>query len=113
MNFDAQDIIDVNAELLEEAAALTEPEFAVLLVVATWGRGADPSLIKGLEPYRCGLGFNGSVVARVPREQALAWLPESLREQVEVWDPKEVLPVCSTVFKQWWAEPWPLSVKDV
>lgn len=104
MNFDARDIIEVNQLLLEEAAARLEPEEAVLLSVATWGRGADPKLLAALQPYRVGLGFNGSVVARIPRQLAEEMLPPAVCEQL---GQGEGLPVCGAVFKDWLVEFWP------
>lgn len=106
MNFDARDIIEVNQALLEEAAARTEPTPAVLVSVATWGRGADPLLLAALQPYRLGLGFNGSVVARLPRELAVDILPPAVRDQLQAADPDQ-LPVCGGVFKDWLVEFWP------
>ena len=66
MDFDPRDLIEANLSLLQEAASLAEPSPALLMTVATWGRGADPDLLQALQPYRHGLGFNGSLVARVP-----------------------------------------------
>lgn len=104
MNFDARDIIEVNQLLLEEAAARPEPTPAVLISVATWGRGADPQLLAALQPYRVGLGFNGSVVARVPRAVAEEILPDGVVEQLPQG---EGIPVCGGVFKDWLVEFWP------
>ncbi len=104
MNFDARDIIEVNQLLLEEAAARQDPSPAVLVAVATWGRGADPALLQALQPYRVGLGFNGSVVARLPREMAAGLLPETVTAQL---DSAPGLPVCGGVFKDWLVEHWP------
>lgn len=103
MNFDARDIIEVNQLLLEEAASRAEPTPAVLVSVATWGRGADPALLQALQPYRVGLGFNGSVVARLPRELARELLPEGVVAQ---FDGAPGLPVCGGVFKDWLVEHW-------
>jgi hypothetical protein len=104
MNFDARDIIEVNQALLEQAAALAEPAPAVLVSVATWGRGADPQLLEALQPYRVGLGFNGSVVARLPRALAEEIMPQAVREQLSQG---EGTPVCGGVFKDWLVEFWP------
>ena len=103
MNFDARDIIEVNMALLQEAAARTEPDPAVLISLATWGRGADPQLLQALQPYRVGLGFNGSVVARVPRAEAEQLLPQSVLDQLAGGTG---LPVCGGVFKDWLVEFW-------
>ena len=70
MNFDPRDLLDANYQLLQEAGKLAEPSPALLMTVATWGRGADPNLLQALQPYRHGLGFNGSIVARVPKNLA-------------------------------------------
>lgn len=103
MNFDARDIIEVNQLLLEEAAARPEPTPAVLVSLATWGRGADPQLLQALQPYRVGLGYNGSVVARLPLELAKELLPTAVVEQL---DSASGLPVCGGVFKDWLVEHW-------
>jgi hypothetical protein len=108
MNFDARDIIEVNQALLEQAAAQSEPSPAVLISVATWGRGADPALLAALQPYRVGLGFNGSVVARVPRALAEEVLPPDVKAQWESCEPTAI-PVCGGVFKDWLVEFWPLA----
>ena len=102
MNFDPKDLIDSNLSLLHEAAELREPNPALLMTIATWGRGADPELLQALQPYRHGLGYNGSIVARVPRELALEWIPEKAREEVRSKQLKisEYL-VFSGVFKDW------------
>jgi hypothetical protein len=105
MNFDARDIIEVNQSLLEEAAALAEPAPAVLVSVATWGRGADPKLLAALQPYRLGLGFNGSVVARLPRALAEEILPATVADQIRGAEDNG-LPVCGGVFKDWRVEFW-------
>jgi hypothetical protein len=104
MSFDARDIIEVNQALLQQAAALPEPSPAVLVSVATWGRGADPKLLAALEPYRVGLGFNGSVVARLPRLTAEEILPAEVREQLPAVPHQ--LAVCGGVFKDWLVEIW-------
>lgn len=109
MSFDARDIIEVNQILLEEAAALAEPSPAVLVSVATWGRGADPKLLASLEPYRVGLGFNGSVVARLPRSLAQQILPASVQDRL-VCEPTQI-PVCGAVLKDWSVEFWPLPTR--
>lgn len=103
MNFDARDLIEVNMALLGEAAARPEPDPAVLVCLATWGRGADPQLLQALQPYRVGLGFNGSVVARVPRTEAEQLLPQSVKDQLSEGSG---LPVCGGVFKDWLVEFW-------
>ena len=102
MNFDPKDLIDSNWALLQEAATLKEPEEALLMTVATWGRGADPELLKALQPYRHGLGYNGSIVARVPRELALQWIPEKAREEIySDSSTHSQMVVFSGVFKDW------------
>ena len=104
MNFDPRDLIDSNLSLLHEAAGShKEKEPFLLMTVATWGRGADPQLLQALQPYRHGLGYNGSVVARVPLTVAREWLePEVLREV----DGATNSPVIySAVFKDWVVEP--------
>ena len=103
MNFDARDLIEVNKALLLEAAGVPGPDPAVLVCLATWGRGADPQLLQALQPYRVGLGFNGSVVARVPRAVAEQLLPESVKDQL---CKGTGLPVCAGVFKDWLVEVW-------
>ncbi len=107
MNFDARDILDVNRSLLQLAAAQAEPDPAILVSVATWGRGADPALIAALQPYRVGLGFNGSVVARLPRAQASEILPKEAIKALSEHGDTELLPVCGGVFKDWFVELWP------
>ena len=105
MNFDARDLMEVNQQLLEEAVGLSEPTPAVVVCLATWGRGADPKLLAELQPYRVGLGFNGSVVARVPRSFAESVLPA---EVVSQWQASvaESTPVCAEVFRDWLVESW-------
>ncbi|MFA5504698.1 MAG: hypothetical protein WC314_19355 [Vulcanimicrobiota bacterium] len=103
MDFDPRDLIEANLALLQEAAALAEPTPALLMTVATWGRGADPAQLKALQPYRHGLGFNGSVVARVPLEQARDWIPEDAFLQLQAEADKTL--VYSAVFKDWVLEP--------
>ncbi len=70
MSFDAREMIDVNLPLMKEAAKAEGEETPLVVSVATWGRGIRQELLQALEPYRHGLGFNGSVVARVPRQLA-------------------------------------------
>jgi hypothetical protein len=105
MDFDPQDLIDANLSLLTEAANLQEPEQALLMTVATWGRGADPEQLKALQPFRHGLGFNGSVVARVPMDWAAEWIPEVAFHQVQAAEFRPV--VYSAVFKDWFVGPLP------
>jgi hypothetical protein len=100
MNFDPRDLIDANLPLLQEAAKLQSPEVAVLMTVATWGRGADPDLLRALQPYRHGLGFNGSIVARVPRELAFQWLPVEAQHELDGSKEGGTL-VYGAVFKDW------------
>lgn len=107
MNFDAQDILEVNRALLKLAAAQAEPDPAILVSVATWGRGANPELIKALQPYRVGLGFNGSVVARLPRAEASEILPKEALQALSEYQDSAGLPVCGGVFKDWFVEIWP------
>lgn len=102
MDFDPRDLIEANMSLLQEAASLDHPHPALLMTVATWGRGADPELLQALQPYRHGLGFNGSVVARVPLEQAREWIPEEASAQISKSDGKPT--VYSAVFKDWAVE---------
>jgi hypothetical protein len=99
MDFDPQDLIDANLALLQEAAQLDGPEPALLMTVATWGRGADPELLKALQAYRHGLGFNGSVVARVPLEVAKEWISDAAYREVRSLEPGPA--VYSAVFKDW------------
>lgn len=103
MNFDARDLIEANMALLQEAASRPEPDPAVLVCLATWGRGADPTLLQALQPYRVGLGFNGSVVARVPRAEAERLLPSEVLDRLSG---QAGLPVCGGVFKDWLVELW-------
>ena len=56
MNFDAQDILEVNRALLKLAAAQAEPDPAILVSVATWGRGANPEIDKSLTALPGGVG---------------------------------------------------------
>lgn len=105
MNFDSRDIIEVNQALLEEAAALSQPTPAVLVSLATWGRGADPQLLAALQPFRVGLGFNGSVVARLPLRLAEQLLPSEVASQIS--SGAEGVAVCGGVFKDWTVEFWP------
>ena len=105
MDFDPQDLIDANLSLLKEAARLTEPCPALLMTVATWGRGADPEQLQALQPFRHGLGFNGSVVARVPLDWARDWIPAEAFSKVE--QEKTEMPVYSAVFKDWFVGPLP------
>lgn len=100
MNFDPRDLIEANMTLLREANSLERPTPALLMTVATWGRGADPELLLELQPYRHGLGFNGSVVARVPKEVALQWIPEEAAQQID-WESSCVY---GAVFKDWVVE---------
>lgn len=99
MNFDPRDLIDANLALLQEASRLDQPEPAVLLTVATWGRGADPNLLQALQPYRHGLGFNGSIVARVPVDFAREWLPSEAHSELDKGTGGT--PVYGAVFKDW------------
>ena len=109
MEFDAGDLLDANLVLIKEALAKSEPSPAVVVCLATWGRGADPELLGRLQPYRHGLGFNGSVVARVPRDKALEWLPEKVVEELAQRSGPHSVPVCSGVFKDWLTELGPLE----
>ena len=99
MNFDPLDLVEANLALLQEAARLPQPSPALLMTIATWGRGADPEMLRALQPYRHGLGFNGSIVARVPEALALQWLPEKARLEYESGDGASR--VYSAVFKDW------------
>ncbi len=105
MNFDARDLLEVNQQLLEEAVALADPTPAVVVCLATWGRGADPKLLNELQPFRVGLGFNGSVVARVPRDFAETVLPSEIVSQWPATE-SEQTPVCAEVFRDWLVEAW-------
>ena len=105
MNFDARDLIEANQSLLEEALKRPEPSPAVVVCLATWGRGADPKLLADLQPYRVGLGYNGSVVARVPRDVAEELLPPEIVS--ELGPPENgKTPVCAEVFRDWRVESW-------
>jgi hypothetical protein len=101
MNFDPRDLIEANLTLLHEIAQQPEPSPAVLVTVATWGRGADPELLKALQPYRHGLGFNGSIVARVPRSIAMEWLPDGALEKLSSENETSEPFVYAAVFKDW------------
>lgn len=96
--------MDANRDLIAQALELEEPKPAVIVCLATWGRGADPELLGRLQPYRHGLGYNGSVVARVPREKALEWLPDSAVTDLSSVNDPELTPVCCGVFKDWLTE---------
>lgn len=109
MNFDARDIIEVNRLLLEEAKAKDEPRPAILIAMATWGRGADPAILSAVQPFRVGLGFNGSVVARLPRELGAKILPPTVIDEIRLGPPQKV-PVCGAVAKDWRVEFWPLEL---
>lgn len=104
MDFDPRDLIDSNLALLTEARALDEPTPAVLMTIATWGRGADPELLLALQPYRHGLGYNGSIVARVPVDVASSWLPDEAKDKVESAAGEQKMLVYSAVFKDWATE---------
>lgn len=105
MNFDARDLLEVNHALLSEAALRPTPNPGVLISLATWGRGADPNLLVALQPFRVGLGFNGSIVARVPRDFAREWLPEQVWAQIEA-SSTDALAVCGSVLKDWHVDFW-------
>lgn len=105
MNFDARDLMEANLTLLQEAAARPESSPALLVCVATWGRGADPKLLAALAPFRVGLGFNGSVVARLPWQEGLGMLPASVQEALADHVGEDLV-VCSGVFKDWQVLPW-------
>lgn len=105
MNFDARDLIEVNFTLLQEAVGRDEPSPAVVVCLATWGRGADPNLLAQLQPYRIGLGYNGSVVARVPREVAEQLLPSEVASRFGQAEEGQT-PVCAEVFRDWQVENW-------
>ena len=99
MNFDPLDLVEANLALLQEAARLEQPSPALLMTIATWGRGADPEMLQALQPYRHGVGFNGSIVARVPEALALQWLPEKARQDYRSGE--GTTRVYSAVFKDW------------
>lgn len=101
MDFDPLDLVNSNLSLLNEAAQLKEPEPAVLITVATWGRGADPEFLKALQPYRHGLGFNGSIVARIPLDLGKEWLSDEALQKMEEARSRGETPVYSAVFKNW------------
>lgn len=101
MNFDPRDLIDANLPLIRETAALLEPGKAVIMTIATWGRGADPALLRSLQPFRHGLGYNGSIVAGVPVSEAQQWLPPEAWEQCRK---TEGQPIYSAVYKDWVVE---------
>ncbi|MBI3926469.1 MAG: hypothetical protein HY319_13090 [Armatimonadetes bacterium] len=66
-------MIEVNLELMTRAAreAVAQGnDSPLVLSVATWGRGCRPAMLRELERYRYASGFNGSIVAVVPRERA-------------------------------------------
>ena len=106
MNFDPRDLIDSNLQLLQEAEKLKEPQPAILLTVATWGRGADPEMLLALQPYRHGLGYNGSIVARVPQGLLDDWISEDGLAQLKELQrtAPQRTPVYSAVFKDWRVE---------
>lgn len=71
---DALNLIEVNAPQLE---GLDAP---VVVLAATWGRGCKPELLRALEPFRQRSGYNGTLVAALTREQAVAILGELVPE---------------------------------
>ena len=85
--------------------ARDEPSPAVVVCVATWGSGADPNLLRELQPYRVGLGYNGTVIARVPRAEAERLLPEEIVLAVRETEPEKT-PICAEVFRDWLVESW-------
>lgn len=101
MSFDARGMIEVNRQAILAAAAEADDgrEPGVVLSVATWGRGARQSLLQALEPYRHGVGFNGSVVARVPRSIAAELLERPDLVGLEPPGPGHVL-VVGMAFKE-------------
>lgn len=56
------------------------PEDPVVVLAATWGRGCKPELLRALEPYRQRSGYNGTLVAALPRQEAHQVLGELLPE---------------------------------
>ncbi|MGE0488264.1 MAG: hypothetical protein AB7S38_03505 [Vulcanimicrobiota bacterium] len=104
MSFDAQGMIEVNFPLILQASELPGEEPPLVVSVATWGRGCKQETLQALEPYRHGLGFNGSVVARPPRALAaeLFEMPELQTAQAPAGKRTQVLGVAfKSVFLDW------------
>lgn len=74
---DPLNLLEVNADELE--GLLVGPD-ELIVVAATWGRGCSPDLLRRLEPFRRRSGYNGTLVAVVPRSQAGAVLGQDLPE---------------------------------
>ena len=100
-------MIEVNYPLILEASELPGEEPPLVVSVATWGRGCKQETLQALEPYRHGLGFNGSVVARPPRSLAaqLFEMPELLGTEVPSGKRTQVLGVAyKSVHLDWLEE---------
>ena len=104
MSFDARDMVEVNRQLIEQAArgAGGDEDF-VVVSIASWGRGVNPEILTALEPRREGLGFNGSVVARVSAKEAA----EMFGYQ-KTAGPEDSFPVLGVAFKKTHLEWFPL-----
>jgi hypothetical protein len=64
---DPLNLLEVNAAELDGLEAGPDE---LIVVAATWGRGCSPELLRRLEPFRRRSGYNGTLVAVVPRSQA-------------------------------------------
>lgn len=74
---DPLNLLEVNAPELEGLQATPDE---LIVVAATWGRGCSPDLLRRLEPFRRRSGYNGTLLAVVPRSQAAEALGQEFPE---------------------------------
>ena len=80
MSLDAQAMLEVNRELIFQAAKVQRErgtELPFVVSVATFGRGVKQEMLQALDPYRVAFGHNQSLVAAPPVEVAVQWLKQT------------------------------------
>lgn len=100
MSFDAKGMLEVNRDAVLDAAR--RHGAAVVLSVATWGRGCKPEILVQMEPYVVGRGHNSSLVVVAPEETARSWFP-SLALEPKAGDFLAVGVAYGKTHAQWWS----------
>ena len=103
MSFDAKGLLEVNRELIVQAAR----QGPIVLSVATWGRGCKPKMLKAMEAYVCARGHNSSLILNAPADVVCDWFPSLSEPLSQVGnEPGRVLVVGVAYGKtdwQWWS----------
>ncbi len=101
--FDTRELLYVNQSQIQQNLEQHEDSLArkVTLVMATWGRGADPKLLELADSYRTVHGFNGTKIASIPLDQLSPYLPEAIQTYLLDQPQRPEQPwVLSQVFKE-------------